>query len=74
MAVAGERLAPGRGTAAVLVAILGIGVLSVMDAAVKGVAGTVSTWEIVFLRSRRGAQNLRPTTSAGFAVRYVGVG
>lgn len=65
MAVAGERLAPGRGTPAVLVAILGIGVLSVMDAAVKGVAGTVSTWEIVFLRYLFGTMFALPLFLAG---------
>ena len=39
-----------RSTQAVLVAIAGIGLLSLMDAAVKEVATTVPTWEIVFLR------------------------
>ena len=39
-----------RSSQAVLVAIAGIGLLSLMDAAVKEVATTVPTWEIVFLR------------------------
>lgn len=39
-----------RSTQAVLVAIAGIGLLSLMDAAVKEVATAVPTWEIVFLR------------------------
>jgi S-adenosylmethionine uptake transporter len=39
-----------RATQAVLVAIGGIGLLSLMDAAVKEVANTIPTWEIVFLR------------------------
>jgi S-adenosylmethionine uptake transporter len=39
-----------RATQAVLVAIGGIGLLSLMDAAVKEVATAIPTWEIVFLR------------------------
>ena len=39
-----------RSTQAVLAAIAGIGLLSLMDAAVKEVATAVPTWEIVFLR------------------------
>ncbi len=50
MALADEQLTGRRTTWAVLMAILGIGVLSVMDAAVKGIAASVPTWEIVFLR------------------------
>jgi S-adenosylmethionine uptake transporter len=44
------NLAQRRTTQAVLVAVLGIGLLSLMDAAVKTVATTVPTLEIVFLR------------------------
>lgn len=48
---AAPPLAPARrATQAVLVAIAGVGVLSLMDAAVKEVATDVPTWEIVFLR------------------------
>jgi S-adenosylmethionine uptake transporter len=45
--LAGSR---GRATQAVLMAIAGIGLLSIMDAAVKKISASVPTWEIVFLR------------------------
>lgn len=59
------RTAQGRGMLAVLAAILGIGVLSVMDAIVKGVAIAVPTWEIVFLRYLFGTAFALPIFLAG---------
>jgi S-adenosylmethionine uptake transporter len=50
MPVGGHVAVTRRATQAVLVAIGGIGLLSLMDAAVKEVATAIPTWEIVFLR------------------------
>lgn len=65
MALAGERTAREMGLRAVLAAILGIGVLSVMDAIVKGLAASVTTWEIVFLRYLFGTAFALPGFLAG---------
>ena len=65
MALAGDQLTGRRTTWAVLMAILGIGVLSVMDAAVKGIAANVPTWEIVFLRYAFGTAFALPAFLAG---------
>ena len=65
MALAGDQLTGRRTTWAVLMAILGIGVLSVMDAAVKGIAASVPTWEIVFLRYAFGTAFALPAFLAG---------
>ncbi len=63
---ASQDVAPaGRATRAVLVAIAGIGLLSLMDAAVKEVANVIPTWEIVFLRYLFGVGFALPMFMAG---------
>jgi S-adenosylmethionine uptake transporter len=65
MALASQRTAREMGLLAVLAAILGIGVLSIMDAIVKGLAVSVTTWEIVFLRYLFGTAFALPAFLAG---------
>ena len=49
----------------VLVAMAGIGLLSIMDAVVKHVAGGIPTWEIVLLRYAFGTAFALPLFLAG---------